>query len=615
MLSDEFEKMKKKLFSKTHPPKKPTVKKGDILKSPASIKTGDSDQKKTDKQSPKKKWRGVRTQLSAKTILMDTYGIPADQVRKISEKKALEFKKSCEKTFKNVEKFEAKITFTGDGRTSILKKKIVKSNQPRPRSIANAEDTDRSYLVSLLKPAIKFRPGSTIASRLFLRKKVAPPYQDFTKFFEEQNSLKSSKEVEIVMGIDFGTTNTKLVIQESGTRRAWAVPLSTDMQNPYLLESQVFLNTDCYSLSGHSKSRISNLKLPLILEDYQEDHLHHFIGFLTLIIRQARIWFLQNAADNFSRATFLWSYNIGVPTANYEKEKLTELYRQLLRAAIRSANQHEMTVSKLTVATQFDMCMKKTYDVGTELFECNAYPEIQAQLHGYVRSDRYDPSRTKFMMVDVGGGTVDSSIINVTTDRYGEKRFSCLISLVRPIGVLRLHQTRLEWIRSNLDQYDPIQKDLIDKIEQVLGDFSGTELYPDSITDYLDNVSWPTHYCFDANFYKMYTELIFQESILYVKKVMDTERTQWESLQFVLCGGGSLHSLFNSVKSNAALDEIKLDIPEKFQAKQLQNTDYHRLSVAYGLSFEDLGTFIKFADIKPMEPQKKVDWQSKFIEK
>ena len=148
-----------------------------------------------------------------------------------------------------------------------------------------------------------------------------------------------------------------------------------------------------------------------------------------------------------------------------------------------------------------------------------------------------------------------------------------------------------------------------------MSNFSGTELYPDSITDYLDDVSWPTHYCFDTNFYKTYTELIFPESILYVKKVMDTERTQWESLQFVLCGGGSLHSLYKRVKSNDALDVIKLEKPEKFQADQLLDRDYHRLSVAYGLSFDDVGAFIKFADIEPMEPQKKVDWRSKFIEK
>ena len=98
---------------------------------------------------------------------------------------------------------------------------------------------------------------------------------------------------------------------------------------------------------------------------------------------------------------------------------------------------------------------------------------------------------------------------------------------------------------------------------------------------------------------------------------MDVALTQWLDgrLQFILCGGGALHSVYGKIKKNPKYEVIELEKPDNLQAKDLRFEDYHRLSVAYGLSFDDLGEFISSDDIPPMPPPKKIDFTDRFISK
>ena len=96
---------------------------------------------------------------------------------------------------------------------------------------------------------------------------------------------------------------------------------------------------------------------------------------------------------------------------------------------------------------------------------------------------------------------------------------------------------------------------------------------------------------------------------------MDVAVTQWlyGRLQFILCGGGSLHSVYGKIRKNPQFEVIELEKPDKLQAGDLSSEDYHRLSVAYGLSFPDPGDFIRTRDIAPMPPPDRVDFTDNFI--
>ena len=55
---------------------------------------------------------------------------------------------------------------------------------------------------------------------------------------------------ELVVGLDFGTANTKVVIMENGSENAWAVEFTDDAENHYLMPSRVYRRGGRYALVG-----------------------------------------------------------------------------------------------------------------------------------------------------------------------------------------------------------------------------------------------------------------------------------------------------------------------------------------------------------------------------
>ena len=88
---------------------------------------------------------------------------------------------------------------------------------------------------------------------------------------------------------------------------------------------------------------------------------------------------------------------------------------------------------------------------------------------------------------------------------------------------------------------------------------------------------------------------------------------QWKNLCFILCGGGSLHPLFNQIESDPNLDIVRLQKPSNIMA-DIPGEEYHRISVAYGLSFMEQGHFINASEIEPMKKEKK-NYRDNYIDK
>lgn len=105
------------------------------------------------------------------------------------------------------------------------------------------------------------------------------PYQEQNKAGEEKRRKEDiivtgktqvhdgnySDESEIVIGFDFGTSSSKVVIRDSGRKTAYAVPFNSlaCSGNSYLIPTRLFINEDgCISLSdgehccGNIKSRL-----------------------------------------------------------------------------------------------------------------------------------------------------------------------------------------------------------------------------------------------------------------------------------------------------------------------------------------------------------------------
>ena len=134
--------------------------------------------------------------------------------------------------------------------------------------------------------------------------------------------------------------------------------------------------------------------------------------------------------------------------------------------------------------------------------------------------------------------------------------------------------------------------------------------------DYIDHAKWPDDFSIDKVFYEAFRSLVYEDIIAEVKTKIDIRNSeQWKNLHFILCGGGSLHSLYKIIKSDQNLDIVVLQKPSILEA-DIRDEEYHRISVAYGLSFMEQGWFVNPSEIEPMaEDAKSTDYRDNFIDK
>lgn len=453
-------------------------------------------------------------------------------------------------------------------------------------------------------PLIKFNDASCFNRELLIVKDYDELKINFTESHRTQIYDGDSGEADIVIGLDFGTANTKVVLMEQGSKNSWAVPFTRNKENPYLLPSRVFLSDGKYSLLGDENQAVDNLKLPFLQAEYDHDKRCHMAAFLTLVIRQSREWFLQNSASAFNGFEFEWHFHMGLPASNYDDKNLVQVFRDsLLCAAITSLGESKaitrLDVEK-TINTTENFYKDNSIEIKVDPDYVNVFPELAAQLHGYISSDKWDKNRPKFMLADIGGGTVDASIVNVAISDMGVPKYNILKSEVDSLGVVILHNYRMAWIKRSIEAIENYSSKLLMEFRSINVSHDNTLPMPAKVDNYLDKVEWPENFDFDILFYHLYSNLLWTKIIHPVRKSVDTERSQWRSLQFVLCGGGALHPLYgefiNKINANTLfhvnLDRVAIDKPDNLISPEAKNSDYHRLSVAYGLSHLELGKVI-----------------------
>jgi hypothetical protein len=264
-------------------------------------------------------------------------------------------------------------------------------------------------------------------------------------------------------------------------------------------------------------------------------------------------------------------------------------------------------------------------DAGLEVHvdQIRIYPEIAAQIYGYFKSDLWDHSQTRFMLVDVGGGTVDGSIFTIREDpKTGDMTFGFLSSAVGNLGAYILHRERLAW---HVEQLESCREgeDLARDFKEILnGNLMPSRISGD-IRDYMTGVRYPDETA-DEKFYRRFSGLMWNRVIMNVKNSGSFRNDAFENLPFLLCGGGRAVNLYNKFISyinrpgsttSVSLREIEMRKPSNLTGEGVGNEIYQRLSVAYGLSFLDIGEIIT-PDSFPAPPDRKErDYREGFIDK
>jgi hypothetical protein len=429
--------------------------------------------------------------------------------------------------------------------------------------------------------------------------------------------VSERQERHLVVGLDFGTSCTKLVFRDQAERRSIAVPLHRPLNggNPYLLPSTVSVDAKgAFSLGGIGANgglrTIWDPKM-LLIDSPQGDFAVDGLGpiftkvlaaaFLALTLQRYRQWFQHNKANLYRRAEAIWELNLGIPARSFDTTETLEAFRQVAAAAAILSNHDsvptiEWSEKALEDAGLFyhrtkSLRLKTSQDFG--IFQADSIhlcPEIISGVLGYARS----PLRNEglYLMVDVGAGTLDVSTFRIF-EREGEDNFPIFTSEVQPLGAYRLHRRRVAAVKDQLDE----------KVLRRLDSEVQSDGPLPSLLDYAPNLNRKRLMDTDMAF-KGECERLVSKVVCTTKRVRDINAPEWsKGLPVFLCGGGARLDFYKSVlrtveenfarafnygPSSKPFVYRQIPQPTDLLASEAAPSDFDRLSVAYGLSFSSL---------------------------
>lgn len=411
--------------------------------------------------------------------------------------------------------------------------------------------------------------------------------------------------IQLVIGLDFGTSFSKVVVGE--TTKRYAVPFEDYSvgDNPLLLPSCLRVKSgdgECtLGINGQGGVLHDNLKMPLIEGDFSDEVRARAAAFLALVLRHTRDWLFKEHGKTYRNRKIEWFVNVGLPTDSYDVEELNTAYLDIVRSAW-FASILPGAVTYPAVLEIVKQNVVQLDEMESEVLEqllpddrINAFPEFSAQITGYVRS----PSSQEGLhaTADVGGGTLDVTIFNVL-QRDGEPRYPIFFRWVKPLGVRYLMSHRLKTFgKEDGNAYSPFENmpshmDFINKYEISEGELEDA----------------------DRPFRRRVQDEIVS-SLKYTREHRDPKAAHWDpgsssygdGLKSFFCGGGVLSEFYSGLlhefeakPATLKLRPLQLPVPEDLEMPGDFATAYARLAVAYGLSFDpfDIGKIKRESEIE-----------------
>lgn len=279
----------------------------------------------------------------------------------------------------------------------------------------------------------------------------------------------------LVLGLDFGTSCTKVVIRSPFAlgSRAVAVPwLGRNGDSSYLLPTVLHENgrgeLDCVPLED-TRVRHTDLKIRLLNRGADDDARARAAAYLGRALRKARRWCLASQRDAWGRSRLRWMMNVGIPSAGYDDEAVRKAFKEVAQAAWRLSLRRELPT--VDVAVNALRVNDRELD---EIEAIEVVPEIAAEVVGYARSRRR--KNGLHVMVDVGASTVDiCGFILHAPD--GDDCYELLTALVERLGVHELHLRRIRAIEEEGARMRPSVPTALDPFAAI----------PYSASEYVDN--------------------------------------------------------------------------------------------------------------------------------
>ncbi|HWP56705.1 MAG TPA: hypothetical protein VNL14_02325 [Candidatus Acidoferrales bacterium] len=357
------------------------------------------------------------------------------------------------------------------------------------------------------------------------------------------------------------------------------------------------------------KTALFDREIPGAAMPSSVDSVGRAAAFLALVLREVRARFLQAERETYRRFQIRWAVNVGIPSAGYDDGNIREKFLRAARVGWK--------LSWETKPMTWDLVMKTLGEVGKAAEDdetpVEVIPEVVAQAVGYARSPLRNPGL--HLLVDVGASTLDICGFFLRSAQ-GQDCYDLLTTTVDPLGVAKLHERRIGALRCEENAKRFQNLDALSPVPETLGDY-----HPGCACGASD---------VDGDF-RFRVACLITRHLANLKKRRDPYSPKWpDGIPVFLCGGGSGMQLFRK-----AVEQGDRDFRQHMNAGPIQlrrlpkpaavvNRDigdglFHRLSVAYGLSFDaaNIGSVTppgKLEDIIPGSPPRR-DYEANFISK
>jgi hypothetical protein len=252
--------------------------------------------------------------------------------------------------------------------------------------------------------------------------------------------------VAINLGIDFGTSFTKVCYRDVGTEESGVVAIGEGLKHA-LLPSVVLVGAggrlslsdgpsypDCIAVT-YLKMRLAGTPI--------EDDLTEVAGaklddvktikalaawFLASVIARSQQWMSLNEASRLKNRTPVWSANVGVPVEHYDSAALAT-FEEVLGVAWTWVKDRKIPQTLESALHDYSAAVPR---LTHEVADFNAIPEIAAAVQSFVMSREAVPGI--YIYFDIGGGTVDGVAFDYL-NHNGERRINFYSGKVEALGI------------------------------------------------------------------------------------------------------------------------------------------------------------------------------------
>jgi hypothetical protein len=382
------------------------------------------------------------------------------------------------------------------------------------------------------------------------------------------------RKVDITIGLDFGTSYTKACVRFADKHYIVDWAGISNFPDKHTLPSELSIFKDGSSHIGRSMdavSVVSSLKIPLLEKHRFDQTDNNAIDYIALVLNYVRSWWFYHHANLFKGNSLDWIVNIGCPSEQFEDEYWISKYKNI--------------VNKAWAKSFIDSKPIQLHDDNIAIV-----PEFVAEIASYTKSAQRQEDL--HLLIDIGGGTLDIVTFNIHRDENDEEIFPIFDSEVINLGTHYLMSER-------------IHKSRISDGEFISTAVLSTEEFSNQFHQEYEKIR-----DIDSLFMEEVKKKILKVLNLTKKNRYYSSPNWHKGIRTFICGGGSNSSIYNDAIDGVIptynLSKINLPLPSNIDAIGLNKKDFHRVSVAYGLSFDvmNLGYIKRKQDVEDAPKEK-----------